>query len=176
MFQIGYYLEFIFLLLICANFCWVGMVNSIITTNRLAKQNLRTDISHDVSCSSSLFWFPWSYQHLPGSISIWVIKYKKTLNKCLRWLYQMRRRVHWRSFQGVVCLNVTQHVEISSSQSITYWHMSAHKVKCSICILDHMQSTFFCLGKFLKWLADDQSSSITKDSIYFVKHYVHTTF
>ncbi len=30
----------------------------------------------------------------------------------------------------------------------------------NICILDHTQSTFFCLGKFLMWLADDQSSSI----------------
>ncbi len=32
-------------------------------------------------------------------------------------------------------------------------------------ISDHMQSTFFCLGKFLKKLADDQSSSITKKSL-----------
>ncbi len=33
-----------------------------------------------------------------------------------------------------------------------------------------MQSTFLCLGKFLKGLADDQSSSITKGSIYYIKH------
>ncbi len=33
-----------------------------------------------------------------------------------------------------------------------------------------MQSTFFCLGKFLKWLANDQSSSITKGSICYIKH------
>ena len=38
-----------------------------------------------------------------------------------------------------------------------------------------MQSTFFCLGKFLKWLADDQSSSIPKGSIYYIKHtYIHS--
>ncbi len=33
-----------------------------------------------------------------------------------------------------------------------------------------MQSTFFYLGKFLKWWADDQSSSIPKGSIYCIKH------
>ena len=39
-----------------------------------------------------------------------------------------------------------------------------------MCILDGMQSTFFCLGKFLKKLADSQCSSITKGSIYYIKH------
>ncbi len=29
-----------------------------------------------------------------------------------------------------------------------------------MCILDHMYSTFFCLGKFHKQLADDQYSSM----------------
>ena len=38
-----------------------------------------------------------------------------------------------------------------------------------MCILDHMQSTFFCCGKILKKLADDQYSSITKGSIYYIK-------
>ncbi len=33
-----------------------------------------------------------------------------------------------------------------------------------------MQSTFFCFGKFLKWLADDQCSSTTKGSVYYIKH------
>ncbi len=33
-------------------------------------------------------------------------------------------------------------------------------------ILDHTQSILFCLGKFLKWLADDYSSSITISNIY----------
>ena len=33
-----------------------------------------------------------------------------------------------------------------------------------------MQSTFFCLRKFLKWLADNQSSSITKENICYIKH------
>ena len=42
------------------------------------------------------------------------------------------------------------------------------KWKCSICILDHMLSTFFCLGKFLKWLANDQLSPITLGSIYYI--------
>ncbi len=36
-----------------------------------------------------------------------------------------------------------------------------------MCILDHTQSTFFCLGKFPKNLADDQCYSITKSSIYY---------
>ena len=39
-----------------------------------------------------------------------------------------------------------------------------------MCILDHTQSTFFCLGKFLKKLADDQCISITKGRIYHIKH------
>ncbi len=33
-----------------------------------------------------------------------------------------------------------------------------------------MQTTFFYLGIFLKKLADDQCSSITKDSIYHINH------
>ena len=39
-----------------------------------------------------------------------------------------------------------------------------------MCILDHTQSTFFCLWKFLKKLADDHYSSITKESIYYSKY------
>ncbi len=40
--------------------------------------------------------------------------------------------------------------------------------------LDHMHSTFCCIGIFLKWLADDQSSSITKGSFCYIKHmYIH---
>ena len=33
-----------------------------------------------------------------------------------------------------------------------------------------MQTSFFSLGRFLKKLADDQGSSITKGSIYHIKH------
>ena len=42
--------------------------------------------------------------------------------------------------------------------------------KRSMCILGHIQSTFFFLGKFLKKVTDDQSSSITKGSIYYIEH------
>ena len=35
-----------------------------------------------------------------------------------------------------------------------------------MCILGHMYSTFFCLEKFLKKLANDQCSSVTKGGIY----------
>ncbi len=38
-----------------------------------------------------------------------------------------------------------------------------------MCTLDHMQSTFFCLRKFLKKL-DNLWSSITKGSIYHIKN------
>ncbi len=51
-----------------------------------------------------------------------------------------------------------------------------HQVKRSICISDFMQTTFFYFERFLKKLADDQNSSITKGSIYHIKHYVCTTF
>ena len=37
-------------------------------------------------------------------------------------------------------------------------------------ILDHTQSTFFCLGKFLKKIADDQCFSRTKGGICYMKH------
>ncbi len=49
-------------------------------------------------------------------------------------------------------------------------YFSPTKYKCSMCILDHMHGTFFCLGKFLKKLADNECSSITKGSIYYIKH------
>ena len=39
-----------------------------------------------------------------------------------------------------------------------------------------MQTTFFCLERFLKDIADYQCSSITKGCIYHIKHYVHTAF
>ncbi len=55
-------------------------------------------------------------------------------------------------------------------------HNLPHKLKCSIYISDFIQTTFFYLGRFLKKLADDQCSSITKGSIYHINHYVHTTF
>ncbi len=42
--------------------------------------------------------------------------------------------------------------------------------KCSICIWDFTQTTFFYFERFLKKLADDQYSSITKGSIYNFKH------
>ncbi len=44
------------------------------------------------------------------------------------------------------------------------------KWKHSICISDFMQTTFFYLGGFLKKLADDHCFSITKGSIYHIKH------
>ncbi len=44
-----------------------------------------------------------------------------------------------------------------------------------MCISDYTQATFICLERFLNKLADDQCSSITKGSIYHIKH-VHTTF
>ncbi len=44
-----------------------------------------------------------------------------------------------------------------------------------MCNLDRKQSTFFCRGKFMKKLADNQSSSRAKGSICYIKHYVHTT-
>ena len=50
------------------------------------------------------------------------------------------------------------------------WTHLPNKVKSNMCILDHTQSTFFCFGKFLKKLVDDQCSSITKGSIYYIKH------
>ena len=37
--------------------------------------------------------------------------------------------------------------------------------KCSMCISDYIQTTFFYLGKFLKKLADDQCSSTTNASL-----------
>ncbi len=40
------------------------------------------------------------------------------------------------------------------------------KSKLSVCISDYMQSTFFFLERFLKKLADEQCSFITKGSIY----------
>ena len=46
----------------------------------------------------------------------------------------------------------------------------APQSKNTVRILDHMQRSFFCLGKFLKKLADDQCSSTTKGSICYIKH------
>ncbi len=45
-----------------------------------------------------------------------------------------------------------------------------------MCISDYMQNTFFYLERFLMNLADDQYSSRTKGSIYYIKRNVYTTF
>ncbi len=45
-----------------------------------------------------------------------------------------------------------------------------HKVKTQYLHLRWHAGTFFCLGKFQKWWADNQSSSIYKGSIYYIKH------
>ncbi len=52
----------------------------------------------------------------------------------------------------------------------TFEEIYPTKQKHSICISDPMQTTFFYLGRFLKKLADHQCSSITKGSIYHIKH------
>ena len=44
-----------------------------------------------------------------------------------------------------------------------------------MCISDCMEITIFYLGRFLKKFAVNQCSSITKGSIYHIKHNVHTT-
>ncbi len=51
-----------------------------------------------------------------------------------------------------------------------------HKTKhVYFTLLNHTPSTFFWIGKFLK-KAEDQCPSIAEESIYYVKHNVHTTF
>ncbi len=51
-----------------------------------------------------------------------------------------------------------------------------HKVKMQYLHFRSQAEYFLLSWKFLKWLADYQSSSITKGSIYYIKHNVHTTF
>ncbi len=49
-----------------------------------------------------------------------------------------------------------------------------HQVKTQYLHSDFMQTSFFYLGRFLKKLGDDQCSSITKGSIYHIRHmYIH---
>ncbi len=58
--------------------------------------------------------------------------------------------------------------------SLCVWHTGISappSKKRSICISDFMQTTFFYLERFLKKLADDQCSSITKGSITYIKVY-----
>ena len=46
-----------------------------------------------------------------------------------------------------------------------------------MCIPEYILTTFFCFGRFLNTLADDQWTSITKGGIYHIKHNnIHTTF
>ena len=52
-----------------------------------------------------------------------------------------------------------------------------HKVKMQyyMCNSDYIQTTFFSCWRFIKKLAENQCSSITKGNIYHIKH-IHTTF
>ena len=58
----------------------------------------------------------------------------------------------------------------------SYTSCLPHQVKMQYLHFNFMQTTFFYLGRFLKKFADDQCSSIPKDSIYHIKHNIHTTF
>ncbi len=44
------------------------------------------------------------------------------------------------------------------------------KSKCSMCILDLTQSSFFCFRKFMTKLADDQFPSVTKGHIFTISN------
>ncbi len=59
------------------------------------------------------------------------------------------------------------------------WELECHSASIDTCptkhkrsmyISDYMQTTVFYFGRFLKKLADDRYSSITKGSIYHIKH------
>ncbi len=75
-------------------------------------------------------------------------------------------------FYGYIIGNILPY---SSSTRLPTRIFLPQKVKTQYGISDYMQTTFFYLGRFLKKLADDQSASITKGSIYHIK-LVHTTF
>ena len=57
-------------------------------------------------------------------------------------------------------------VQISSNKH----DMQSEWIRDWFCISDFMKSTFFYIERYLKKLADDQYSSITKGSIYHIKH------
>ena len=57
-----------------------------------------------------------------------------------------------------------------STYSFDVEYFCPTKSKCSMCIWDHTQTTLFCRGKFPKKLADDQCSSITRGSIFYIKY------
>ena len=73
-----------------------------------------------------------------------------------------------------ICLYVCKYIPQTSSTTQSFsWSMintASPSKKRSICISDFMQTAFFYLGRFLKKLADDQCSSITKGSICHISH------
>ena len=59
----------------------------------------------------------------------------------------------------------------ASSQCLFYWKLSAPQSKNAVSAFYITRRVLSSVSeKFLKWLADDQSSFITKGSIYYVKH------
>ncbi len=73
----------------------------------------------------------------------------------------------------IVFILVFQQQDVFSHTYYQINNKSTPESKNAVCtFLDHTQSTFFYLGKFLKKLADDQCSSIIKGSTYHIKHYV----
>ncbi len=54
--------------------------------------------------------------------------------------------------------------------SLERWCLNHSVLKCSMYLSHYMQATFFYLQKLWKKLADDQCSSITKGSIYHIRH------
>ena len=84
-------------------------------------------------------------------------------NEHEKYLYIIMSTNTWNSpvFGPVILVTACDIVISMSSQP--------KKLKCSMCSLDNTQSTFFSLRNFLKKLSDDQTSSVTKGSIYYIK-------
>ena len=89
----------------------------------------------------------------------WYLKFffkSLTTFRCIFWIserllrYVMMPRLHSKQFYQAVIM--------------------AHKVKTQYLHFRSHAEYFLCLGKFLKWWAEDQSSPVTKGSIYYIKH------
>ena len=67
------------------------------------------------------------------------------------------------------CLEVSRDTPLILISSLDNSDLQSKNAVC-IYISDYIQNTFFYLGRFLKKLADNQCSPITKGSIYLIKH------
>ncbi len=101
----------------------------------------------------------------------WIDVKKKSFHNRKTWLWSFEKLPASLWVCGTLYIVWLIRLHIINSIFLMPWVTTLpHKVKTQYLHFNFMQTTFFYLERFLKKLAEDQCSFITKGSIYHIKH------